>query len=114
MTSAIPIQQLVNKRFNDLFVDLKEAVLNASTDGQTKLDAVAQQQENTPRTLLRVEKQAIREKDLNQKLKHNYIKETRDQVHLVLEQRLKESLEDTDNLYSKVLGIDEKLPELLD
>ena len=48
MTSAATIQQLVNKRFNDLFVDLKLAVLNISADGQTKLDAVAQQQENTP------------------------------------------------------------------
>lgn len=114
MTSALPIQQLVNKRFNDLFVDLKVALLNVSNEGQTQLDAVAQQQESTPRTLLRVEKQAIREKDLNQKLKHNYIKETRDQVHVVLEQRLQDSLANTDSLFSKVLGIDAKLPELLD
>ncbi|MFT4938059.1 MAG: HD-like signal output (HDOD) protein [Paraglaciecola sp.] len=114
MTSALPIQQIVNKRFNELFVDLKVAVLNVSTEGQKKLDVVAQQQNKTPRRLLRVEKQAIREKDLNEKLELNYINEIRDQIHLVVEQRLQESLKDTDNLYSKVLGIDEKLPELLD
>lgn len=114
MTSTLPIQQLVNKRFNELFVDRKEAVLNVSTEGQKKLDVVAQQQKKTPRLLLRVEKQAIREKDLNKKLEYNYINGIRDQIHLVVEQRLQKSLKDTENIYNKVLGIDEKLPELLD
>jgi hypothetical protein len=114
MTSTLPIQQLVNKRFNELFVDRKEAVLNVSTEGQKKLDVVAQQQKKTPRLLLRVEKQAIREKDLNKKLEYNYINGIRDQIHLVVEQRLQKSLKDTENIYNKVLGIDEKLPELID
>ena len=114
MTSALTIQQLVNKRFNELFVDLQEAVVNVSTEGQKKPDAVELQQNKTPRRLLRVEKQAIREKDLNKKLEYNYINGIRDQIHPVVEQRLQKSLEDTDNLYGKVLGIDEKLPELLD
>jgi hypothetical protein len=114
MTSAPPIKQVVNRRFNELFVDVKKAVLNVSTEGQEKLDVVAIQQKKTPRIFLRVEKQAIREKDLNKKLEYNHINEIRDQLHVEVERRLQESLKDTDKLYTKVLGIDEKLPELLD
>jgi HD-like signal output (HDOD) protein len=109
-----PIQQIVNQRFNKLFVDVKAAQSSAASDGVKPPDAVEIEQSKTARSLLRIERQAIREKDLNKKLERNNINEIRDQVDAEVEKRLVERLEDTDDLYNKIIGIDETLPELLD
>jgi HD-like signal output (HDOD) protein len=114
MPQKSTIQQFVDHRFDQLFIDAKEAILSVSIDEGTALSVIEIEQSKTIRSLLRVEKQAIREKDLNKKLEQNYLNEIRHHVDVEVEKRLIESLEDVDTLYHKVLQVDEKLPELLD
>ena len=114
MPQNLTIQQLIDQRFDQLFINAKTPLLSPSFDGEKALSVIEIEQSKTSRSLLRVEKQAIREKDLNKKLEESYLKEIRDHVNVEVEKRLLESLKDVDTLYHKVLQVDEKLPELLD
>lgn len=114
MSQTHTIQQLIDLRFNQLFISVKAALLSASFDGEATSCIIELEQSKTIRSLLRVEKQAIREKDLNKRLEQSYLKETRSHVDLEVKSRLIASLKDVDTLYNKVLQVDEKLPELLD
>ena len=69
MPQKSTIQQFVDHRFDQLFIDAKEAILSVSIDEGTALSVIEIEQSKTIRSLLRVEKQAIREKDLNKKFK---------------------------------------------
>jgi HD-like signal output (HDOD) protein len=114
MPQKSTIQQFIDQRFDQLFIDVKEALLNASFDGEKAPTVIELEQSKTIRSLLRVEKQAIREKHLNKKLEQSHLNEIRSHVDVEVEKRLIESLKDVDTLYHKVLQVDEKLPELLD
>jgi HD-like signal output (HDOD) protein len=114
MPQKSTIQQFIDQRFDQLFIDVKEALLNASFDGEKAPTVIELEQSKTIRSLLRVEKQAIREKHLNKKLEQSHLNEIRSHVDVEVEERLIESLKDVDTLYHKVLQVDEKLPELLD
>lgn len=114
MPQKSTIQQLVDSRFSQLFINVKEAQLNASREGKKVPTVVEIEQSKTIRSLLRVEKQAIRERDLNKKLEQSYLNEIRSHVDVDVKKRLLENLKDVDTLYYKVLQVDEKLPKLLD
>jgi hypothetical protein len=81
-------------------------------EGAVRFDQT--EQSNARRELLRVEKQAIRDKELNKKSEQNYIDSIREMVHQSLQERLEERLKDIDDIYLKVLGVDENLPPLID
>ncbi|WP_299080023.1 HDOD domain-containing protein [uncultured Paraglaciecola sp.] len=108
------VEELVKDRFESLFLDIKMAKRSLVIDDKPKLTAIELEQSKTARALLHVEKQAIQKKDLNEKSNLDLLSAMGDQVNAAVEKHLKESLEDTELLYSKVMGIDHALPKLLD
>lgn len=114
MSQKQTIEALVKQRFEELFIDVKAAQANLLNKDKPTLNVIEIEQSKTSRSLLRVEKQAIREKDLNQKSDLSFQNTIAEQVDTEVEKRLVESLADVDHLYSKVMGIDKALPELLD
>lgn len=108
------ISQTINSRYNMMMLDTERAQDESGVDGDEKITFEDTEQGNSRRALLRVEKLAMRDKELNKKSEQHYINGIRDLVHESLLVRFKSSLEDTDHLYKKVLGFDENLPALLD
>lgn len=107
-------EELIKQRFEALFLDVKAAQQSALHEGKPALSVIEIEQSKTARSLLRVEKQAIREKDLNIKSDLSFLNTITDQINIEVAKRLNESIQDTDHLYSKIIGIDRSLPELLD
>jgi len=107
-------EELIKQRFEALFLDVKAAQQSAFNEGEPALCVIEIEQSKTARSLLRVEKQAIREKDLNFKSDLSFLNTITDQINIEVAKRLDESIQDTDHLYSKIIGIDRSLPELLD
>jgi hypothetical protein len=107
-------EELIKQRFEALFLDVKAAQQSAFNEGKPALCVIEIEQSKTARSLLRVEKQAIREKDLNFKSDLSFLNTITDQINIEVAKRLNESIQDTDHLYSKIIGIDRSLPELLD
>jgi hypothetical protein len=107
-------EELIKQRFEALFLDLKAAQQSILHEGKPALSVIEIEQSKTARSLLRVEKQAIREKDLNIKSDLSFLNTITDQINIEVAKRLNESIQDTDHLYSKIIGIDSSLPELLD
>ena len=107
-------EELIKQRFEALFLDLKAAQQSILHEGKPALSVIEIEQSKTARSLLRVEKKAIREKDLNIKSDLSFLNNITDQINIEVGERLKDSIEDTDYLYSKIIGIDRSLPELLD
>lgn len=114
MSTLTPAEDLIKQRFDALFLDVKLARQDLSDEGKPELSVIEIEQNKTARSLLRVEKQAIREKDLNAKSDLSFLENIAEQIDAEVAQRLEESVKDTDNLYSKIMGIDPVLPELLD
>jgi hypothetical protein len=114
MTDISTIQALVNQRYHGFFLDIKTAQANLLNVDQPTLSVIEIEQSKTTRSLLRVEKQAIREKDLNQKQTINFLKENLNLLNIKIEQRLVEELKNIENIYQKVIGIENAIPELID
>ncbi|MBL4631542.1 MAG: HDOD domain-containing protein [Paraglaciecola sp.] len=107
-------QDLVKQRFDALFLDIKGVQQSLLDEDKPKLNVIEVEQSKTARSLLRIEKQAIREKDLNTKSDLSFLKHIAEQLDVEINKRFILSIEDTDQLYSKVIGIDRAFPELLD
>lgn len=114
MSTLTNAEDLIKQRFDALFLDIKVTQQDTLNEDETTLNVIEVEQSKTVRSLLRVEKQAIREKDLNSKSDLNFLSTIAEQVDIEVEKRLEKSIEDTDYLYSKIIGIDRALPELLD
>tara|TARA_R110002153_G_scaffold3042_5_gene14417 strand:+ start:11202 stop:12401 length:1200 start_codon:yes stop_codon:yes gene_type:complete len=114
MSTLTPAEDLVKQRFEALFLDVKVAQQGILDKGKSALNVIETEQNKTTRSLLRVEKQAIREKDLNTKSDLNFLGAIAKQIDAEVEKRIEKSFEDTDHLYSKIIGIDDALPKLLD
>ena len=67
MSTFTNIEDLIKYRFEGLFLDVKAAQQQALQGEEPSLSVIEIEQNKTARSLLRVEKQAIREKDLNNK-----------------------------------------------
>lgn len=114
MSILTNVEDQVKQRFEALFLDIKTAQENALNEGKPLLSVIEIEQSKTARSLLRVEKQAIREKDLNSKFDLSFLSAIATQVDAEVEKRLQENLTDTDYLYTKIMGIDRALPDVLD
>jgi hypothetical protein len=114
MSTLTNSEDLVKQRFEALFLDVKVAQQSLLDEGKPVQNVIDIEQSKTVRALLLVEKQAIREKDLNTKSDLSFLNAIAEQVDTEVKKRLEESLEDTDYIYSKIIGIDRALPELLD
>jgi hypothetical protein len=114
MNTHKDVEGLIKQRYEALFLDIKTAQESAFNEGKPVLSVIEIEQSKTARSLLHVEKQAIREKDLNSKSDLSFLNTITKQVDTEVEKRLEESLKDTDYLYKKIMGIDLVLPNLLD
>lgn len=114
MTEPKVVRAAINNRFNKLLIGLAEAQISAGVEDTAKVQLASAEQSNARRELLRVEKLAIRDKELNKKSEQNYIDSIRDMVEAAVLVRLKERLANEDELFNKILGFDRKLPTLLD
>jgi hypothetical protein len=114
MNTPSNVEDLIKQRFEALFLDVKTAQQGALHEGEPALSVIDIEQSKTARSLLWVEKQAIREKDLNVKSDLSFLNTITDQINIEVEKRLQENIVDTDHLYKKIIGIDSALPELLD
>lgn len=114
MSTLTNVEDLVKQRFEALFLDVRAAQQSLLIERESALGVIEFEQSKTARSLLRVEKQAIREKDLNTKSDINFLNSIAQQVDAEVDKRMEESLKDTEHLYSKIMGIDRALPELLD
>lgn len=114
MSQSPTPQELIQQRFEALFLDVKSARFMVKNTGQPALSVVEIEQSKTTRSLLRIEKQAIQEKDLNTKSTLSFLANITGQINLEVERRVEEELKDIEPIYSKIIGVDEALPELLD
>ena len=114
MSTHKNVEDLIKQRYEALFLDVKTAQESALNEGKPVQSVIEIEQSKTARSLLRVEKQAIREKDLNIKSDLSFLSAIAEQVDTEVEKRLEESLKDTDYVYTKIMGIDPALPSLLD
>lgn len=114
MTEAETLRHTINHRFNHLMIGIAQAQQHTGVENEGAVRFDQTEQSNARRELLRVEKQAIRDKELNKKSEQNYIDSIRAMVHKSLQERLEERLKDLDDIYLKVLGADENLPPLID
>lgn len=108
MTQIVTNFQLIEARFKHLFIDLKAVKKNMAKQ-TAPLPEPAMDRE-----LLAVEKQARHEKKINRQQEQAYLDDIAAQLHLSIERQLGHELQDTDNLYLKILSIDPLIPQLLD
>lgn len=114
MSEPLELKRAIERKANKLFLSLADVQEHTgiAVEGVVTFDQT--EQSNARRELLRIEKQAIRDKELNKKSEQNYVNGIRDLVHDTLRERMVEALADEENLYNKILGFDENLPPLLD
>jgi hypothetical protein len=114
MSQAESIDQQIQQRFMQLSLSLQRAIdlSGVELDGRVLYEKT--EQANARRDLLRVEKIAIRDRELNKKSEDYYVDGIREQVHIVVQERLEEQLKDLDGIYGKILGVNEHLPDLID
>lgn len=114
MNEPQALRKTIEYRAEKLFLSLAEVQQHTgiAVEGVVTFDET--EQNNARRELLRVEKQAIRDKELNRKSEESFINSIRDMVNDTLRERLVEALADEENLYNKIVGFDDNLPPLLD
>ncbi|UAA38550.1 HDOD domain-containing protein [Paraneptunicella aestuarii] len=114
MTDRMDINQEVDNRFYNLLIGLSNAQEVAGVEVEGKVKAEQSEQFNARRNLLRIEKLAKRDMELNKRSEENFVESVRDKISAAVCERVELRLEDLEELYSKQLGIHEGLPELLD
>lgn len=114
MADLLELKNNINHRFDRLTISLAKTQQAMGVQPEGKVPFEVSEQGDARRQLLRVEKQAIRDKELNQKSQQNYVDSVRELVHTALLERLQALLTDEDALLTKILGYDERLSDLLD
>lgn len=112
-TELAKLKDDINQRFERLTLSLQNAQKEMGIEVE-KIAFELTEQSDARRTLLRVEKQAIRDKELNQRSHASFVNGIRDMVHKEIHSRLQERLQDPESLFHDVLGFDHRLPEMLD
>lgn len=112
-TELAKLKDEINQRFNRLTLSLQNAQRTMGIEAE-HIAFELTEQSDARRTLLRVEKQAIRDKELNKRSHASFVNSIRDMVHKEVHARLKERVQDPENLFHDVLGFDHRLPEVLD
>jgi HD-like signal output (HDOD) protein len=113
MTELAELKKDINSRFEHMTISIRLAQSAMGMEGK----AIAfdkTEQGDARRKLLRVEKQAIRDKELNQRSHLNYVNSVREMLHTEVTKLLEERLTNHEQLFNEVLGFDGRLPELMD
>lgn len=114
MADLHELKNSIHDRFDRFTISLAKTQQAMGIKPEGVVTFEVSEQGDARRKLLRVEKQAIRDKELNKKSQQNYIDSIRELVHAVLLERIQVALVDEDAMLTKVLGYDERLTELLD
>ncbi len=114
MTDPQELKNAIHDRFDKLTISRVNTQLSMGIQPEGVVTYEVSEQGDARRKLLRVEKQAIKDKELNQKSQQNYIDSIRTLVHQELFKRIETIIHDEENLLTQVLGYDERLTELLD
>lgn len=114
MSDTPDIIELIDSRFYNLLVGLSIAQEAAGVEVEGKVKAEQSEQFNARRALLRVEKLAKRDMELNKRSEENFIENIRVKLNAVVCERIIDRLEDSDDLYYKLLGLDDAVPDVLD
>ncbi|TRY31394.1 HDOD domain-containing protein [Aliiglaciecola sp. M165] len=112
-TELAKLKSDIHQRFDRLTLSLQSAQRAMGIESE-KIAFELTEQSDARRTLLRVEKQAIRDKELNKRSHASFVNSIRDMVHKEIRARLIELVKDPDNLFHDVLAFDHRLPEVLD
>src|SRR5690606_3642871 len=114
MSSTNAIITDIDFRINTMMMDLGQIKDIVNTGNPESASQSAAQQQKAKRELLRIEKIAVRDRELNQRSRQSLLDSLLTQLHTELMVRLEEELLDEENIYKKVLGINENLPDVLD
>ncbi len=114
MNSPDNFYQQIDHRFNLLCLSNVIAKQNEGMEIEGLVSFEQAEQANARRELLRIEKLANRDKELNQKSEQHFVNGIADLVHQEIGRRLAPQMQDAEALYSKVLQLHESLPDLLD
>ena len=95
MSTLTQTEDVVKQRFEALFLDVKLAQQGLLNEGKPEQSVIEIEQSKTARSLLRVEKQAIREKDLNTKSDLSFLENIAQQIDVEVANRFAESIKDT-------------------
>ena len=112
MAQQQDIHQDIQSRFFDLLFGI-----NKEDETETNAEAgINPEQTDDGRTLLRVEKIAQRDKNLNEKSYQSFVDSIDEQLHDAILERIDEQLEAEafEDLYSNLIGIHENLPDVMD
>lgn len=107
------VSQQISTRFSRLLIGLDATRQDALEDKDVELPDFLDQ-DRDGRQLLRIEKQAQRDKKLNERYYQNFLEKLQTQLNDEVRMRLAEQLQDTEHLYSKLIGVPAQLPEVLD
>lgn len=113
MSEHLILKNEINARFNHLTISVRLAQKAMGMETESIAFELTEQSD-ARRKLLRVEKQAMRDKQLNQRSHQSFVNSIREMLHGEIVERLEKRLEDPDELFHEVLGFDDRLPELLD
>lgn len=114
MTELLALKQTIQHRFNRLTLSLQGAQNAMGINSEQQIAAENSIQNDNRRELLRIEKQAIRDKQLNQRSHENFVNSVRDMVLQEVFERVEKTIADEEFIFNKVLNFDERLPPLLD
>ncbi|GAC16049.1 HDOD domain-containing protein [Aliiglaciecola lipolytica] len=113
MTDFLALKNDIHSRFDHLSLSLKLAQRQMGMESESIAFELTEQSD-ARRELLRVEKQAIRDKELNKRSHSSYVESIQNMVHDEVLSRMEVQLADPEKLFYEVLGFDPKLVELLD
>lgn len=114
MNDNTDIRQEVDKRFYNLLIGLSNAQDVAGVEIEGKVKAEQSEQLNARRSLLRVEKLAKRDMELNKRSEINYIEGTRDSLNTIIFEKIEKQFLEPEVIQTKVLSMPHSIAELLD
>ncbi len=114
MSTTPEIIETINNRFYNLLIGLSNAQEAAGVEVDGKVKAEHSEQFNTRRALLRVEKLAKRDMELNKRSEKNFIDGISNMLNDTVVERVLERIEDIDDVFYKQLSLDDNLAETLD
>lgn len=113
MSEKPEVVQQVQQRFYSLLIGLEEAQEVAGVETEN-VSFDETEQGDARRELLRVEKIAKRDKDLNKAYEDNFVEGIREKIHQEMQRRFVVAIEDEELIYDKLLGVPDAFPEVLD
>lgn len=114
MSTTPEIIETINNRFYNLLIGLSNAQEAAGVDVDGKVKAEQSEQFNARRSLLRVEKLARRDMELNKRSEQNFIDGISTMLNEAVAERVLERMEDIDDIFYKQLNLDDGLADVLD